>query len=250
MSFILLSCNNDAPVIEVNKSDSHYNVFQNNVSPNLFSRIILENEKAMGKNSNNRLKNWQNGDITSFSELFSKMNILEINILNVIDSIIDFKLNTGPIYIDGTNIDFNQINYSISKINNTYTLSNDLNISYQIRKNNNDYLLDYNGSSINFNGGDFSQVNGDVFKRSQVDVMIMREYTEDIPTNYIPTIYVGSAWGFHTDLATANLLCQKGFDKILNDHPTWCSGGISYSCIFDQHFCTCSANFFEGEECD
>jgi len=254
LTIILTSCSNDDSIIEVDYSEDHVvNNHHNTQVINLFNRILLENEEAMKNKSNafNRLKSVQSVDITSFSELFSTMNIQTIKIINVIDSIIDFQIDTDPIYIDGLLTNFNNINYTMKRINDIYYLSNNDSVEYEIRKINEVYSLFYNGNDIDFDGGDFSQVDAEVFRRSQVDFMIMREFTdENIDTNYIPKIYMGTAWGFYTDLATANFLCQQGYDKILNDHPTWCSGGISYSCFFDEHFCTCSANFYEGEECN
>jgi hypothetical protein len=61
--------------------------------------------------------------------------------------------------------------------------------------------------------------------------------------------YEGSGVGFHKSRTNAEYFCNKDYQRILKEHPNWCSPGVSISCVWDNHLCVCSAEFYSGSDC-
>ena len=61
--------------------------------------------------------------------------------------------------------------------------------------------------------------------------------------------YEGTGLGFHKERKSAEYFCNKDHNAILKEHPTWCSPGVSVSCLWDNHACVCSAEYYSGSDC-
>lgn len=195
--------------------------------------------------------------VNKFSENLLPLNIEEFKIVKVENYQLSFEVKAGRFFVNSDEYLLDNKKFVISKIKDVYSISGDnssLDVLYDCI--NNDFLIKVSNQIINITHITEEHITSEIEKDYIVQLILLHEFVEDrLMRNSLPhayssinfksdETYEGSGIGFHLGLADAKHFCQADYEEILEENPDWWSPGISYSCIFGEHFCMCSANFY------
>lgn len=217
-------------------------------------------------NFNEILNNGSYNFSANVGGLFSKIPIRNINIVNrnIEDKKLTLQLNTaGKVYVNSNVINLSNKLFHISTDNNLIVVS-DENSNFQVHydtQNKKSYIVQGN-KIMSFDELKESDIKGNVLYYpiiiSLIEMLFFQSgesISYNVNTNYSikgkdsSDRHEGTALGFHKDRSSANMLCNRDHQKILNENKSWCSGGVSISCVWDNHLCICTAEYYSGEEC-
>lgn len=188
--------------------------------------------------------------IDKFSESLYSLNIKQIMVNEIQNDKIYFEVSAGLLFVNSEEFNLDKSSYSINKLNDVYEISKEnslIGISYNTTTN--EFFIKNDDIFMNIDELNESDITPQLEKEFITQVIILNEFvTEGLHVAENPNIvlknYEGTGVGFHLSLADAHHFCQADYDQILADNPDWWSPGISYSCVFGEHFCMCTANFY------
>lgn len=197
-------------------------------------------------------------NVTEFSNAVHLVGIESFsNITSGSDSV-KFQVQSRPVFVNGEMVDFNDSYFIVKLENDNYIISNDeidLTVSYDVIANSfyiqtpmtnksYDILTDIDIDS------DFNLLYYPVYVAILEDLVIENSLINRTPAPTFSPRYQGTGIGFHKDRSSADYFCNRDKNKILSNNPTWCTPGVTVSCLWDNHLCVCTAEYYSGSECD
>ncbi|MDT0294546.1 hypothetical protein ACFQ3R_12285 [Mesonia ostreae] len=243
VSVLFVSCSIEEN--ESNKSkykqtalDSEYG--SRGVQDNLFARVLEDSKITY---------------VDEFSEYLNNLRFQQISFIEKNSNNIVFEVKSSKVMVNAKSINLSEQVLKLSKFKNVYKLTdNSSNFSVN---------FDATSSMWSLTLGDeiipFSELNNEMIdehediKKYPVYSGIIAEFVfkhlEVFDSSTVSGKHETVAVGFHNSVNNANYFCGKSHSEILANHPGWCSPGVSISCLWDEHLCVCTADYYSGDDC-
>lgn len=216
-------------------------------------------------------KGESSSNVDSISKFLSDLHFTNyFNVKRVSASKISFKVNQekNSFYINTKKIDINTPTYFIEVLkNHNVSISSDADdFSVDLDLRNSSLVIKAGGNSIKYDDLTEDHIQNipnviklpiyvamlhdflDITKNKAASRIVSKDNTNNTNFEEI-NAYEGSGVGFHKSRTNAEYFCNKDYQRILKEHPNWCSPGVSVSCVWDNHLCVCSAEFYSGSDC-
>ncbi|MGB1041267.1 MAG: hypothetical protein ACPGVD_10365 [Flavobacteriales bacterium] len=151
-------------------------------------------------------------------------------------------------FINGNSYALNNLTYTMSSQGNNYTLlSNSTGNSIIWNKDIDKLYLKEKGETFDFDLNAISEV---YLKEIPVMMTIFDNFIKANISSFnythsdIEAEWVGTAVGMHKSRDNAEFFCNRDHEKILQNNPGWYSPGVSISCLWDNHVCICTADYY------
>lgn len=194
--------------------------------------------------------------INTFSSFIAKLSFSEISVSAKTSSSINFTIHTTLNFANGDAYNFNGKSFTMNKVNGNFELGS-ANSNFTLFANTTTNELFYKSGSTILNLDEITE-NSNIpeadLKEMSVFIGLMEMFTKgNIETSHPPVInalpsapvtYRGTAVGFYTSRASATRFCNAANARILAAHPGWWTPGVDVSCVWDNHFCVCTADYY------
>jgi len=194
--------------------------------------------------------------INTFSAFIAKLSFSEISVSAKTSNSINFTIHTTLNFANGDAFSFNGKSFTISKVNGNFELGS-ANSNFTLFANTTTNQLFYKSGSTILNLDEITE-NSNIpetdLKQMSVFIGLMEMFAKgNIETSHPPVInalpgapatYRGTAVGFYTSRASATRFCNAANARILAAHPGWWTPGVDVSCVWDNHFCVCTADYY------
>ena len=205
-------------------------------------QVIFEDQKKQSKNDPfvvmNRLSTHLVGaGISQISIATVDINTAQVNVQR-----------NSEIFMNGMSTDFDDRDYAVTFKQNLLIVQ-PKGKDFFIQKNlaTNQYSLYYNKKYYDIKDVMQSSV---IANKDEIGLlmaaMLLNEFG-DVPTKamiYTAPKRAGTGIGFHWNKSDAKYFCERDYNKILAENPNWYGTGVSYSCIWEETLCVCTANFY------
>lgn len=237
--FIYSCLDDNSDVIQ--ESSENYVLTDKIGSENLFNEILKNNSKIT---------------LFEFSSFLNNIGFKEINITetNQSNRSLKFQVNTNKIFVNNSEILLNNLEFTIIENKNSFLISDNENFSVKYFVDSKKFFLTDGNQTISFEDlTDHDIENSENIKKYPIYIGVLENFVRNVVRSENEDIfgkYEGTGIGFHRSRANAEYFCERDYQQILTEHSSWCSSGISISCVWDNHLCMCTAEFYSGSDCD
>ena len=198
-----------------------------------------------------KLNELETESINEFSPEFNSLGVVsQIKIESVDADGIFFRVySNSKTYFNGTQVDLSTKEFQVSYIQGNYRIK-DSDLDFDLVFNS-DFALN---SVVKNNLSNMAEIE-DLFPlySFMINEFFNPNAREDLVESSIATFKNNTAElcrravgvGFHWNKSDADYFCEADKEKILSEHPGWTTTGVSTSCVTDEHFCACTAYFYE-----
>lgn len=207
---------------------------------NLFDELVENNEV---------------NSVDNFSEYLNNLKFQEIRIISKNINNIVFEINSPEVFVNTKSLNLSNQILTISKLENGYKLSdNTSNFSVSLDTRSSKWSLTKGEQTIPFSELTDEMIDGyeDIIKYPVYSGIIAEFAFKGFAVSESTPVagrYEGTGIGFHHSLSNVNYFCGNSHSAILASHSGWCSLGVSVSCVFDEHMCVCTADYYSGDDC-
>ena len=191
-------------------------------------------------------------ELNTFTAFLAKVRFSKINVTSKTSTSLNFSIETALNFSNGEPYTYNGRQYSLVKIENNFELSS-LQLNFSLFYNSATNQLFYKSGSVLLNIEVENDVNN-IPEAADIDISVyiglMEMFTKgNVETTFTPSAlptstYQGTGLGFWNSRKTAEARCGASHRAILAAHPGWWSPGVDISCVWDNHFCMCTADYF------
>lgn len=237
--FLFYSCNDDNFDV-IHESSENYNMTGKFGNLNLFNEILEKNSKI---------------NLYEFTDFLNEIGFNEISILEIdnVNRSLKFSVNTNRIYVNTLYININTLEFTLQEKNGFFVISDNEDFAVKYLQSSKKFFLNDDDKIIEFdNLTDNDIENSKNIKKYPIYIGILENFINSVDRSENEDILgrqEGTAVGFHKSRANAEYFCSRDYQQILTDHSTWCSPGVSISCLWDNHLCVCTAEFYSGTDC-
>lgn len=191
-----------------------------------------------------------------------KLDHIKINHRDIENNLIKFELDfKNNIFVNSELLNFTNKEYIISiEHNNIYIVNPQTQFRINYNTESKRYSIVSNGITIPFEKLVDSEIKDEILYYP-ILVSVIESFFYIDSNNMVINIdsnittqsvadYEGTGLGFHKDRKSADYFCNRDHNKILKQHTGWCSPGVSISCLWDNHACVCSAEYYSGNDCN
>jgi len=242
-SVLFISCSKEES--ESNESkykqtalDSEYG--SRGVQNNLFTRVLEDSKITY---------------VDEFSEYLNNLKFQKIHFIEKNVNSVNFRVMSPKVMVNAKSINLSEQVLNLTKFENVYKLTdNSSDFSVQFDATSSEWSLTIGEEII-----PYSELNNEIIEEYE-DVTKFPVYSgiiaqfaikgiELMPSSDVSGKYMGTGIGFHHSVDNANYFCGNSHGTILANNPGWCSPGVSVSCVFDEHMCVCTADYYSGDDC-